>query len=240
MKAITKTIMVAAPVLLSMSAAQAALINGGFETGNLSGWNSLGTVGASTGVDYGVGVVNPDTGDYAALLNTEGASAADIAAQMGVSESALEATNPGRNATNGSLLWQTTAANVGDSFRFRWNFVEQDYLPFDDWAFYGISVDGGPAILSQFASLGSVGPGDGTTINGWTTLNVDITTSGTYTFYFGVVNAEDTLLDSRLWIDNVQAKVLPPVGQVPDGGSTIALLGLALTVVAGARRKLSI
>lgn len=239
-----KAFLVAAPALLVGSAANAALVNGGFETGNTSGWSTLGTVSASTGVSYGIaGTVLPDSGTYAALLNTGSAvSAASLAAAMGVSEATLEASNGGVNATIGSLLYQTTTANVGDSFRFRWNFVEQDYDPFDDWAFYGISFNGGPATVTKFASLVTVGPGPGTTINGWTTLNVNISVAGSYTFYFGIVDALDQFNPSSLWIDNVQAEILPPVtpSGVPDGGSGIALLGLAMTAAAGFRRKFGV
>lgn len=250
MKLFTKISMCVASAALLASTSHAAIINGGFETGNLSSWTVVGNAGASTGVSYGTsGTVLPDSGTYAALVNTDGVAASTIAAAMGLTESVLEASNAGKNATNGSLIYQTVTANAGDSFRFRWNFVEQDYLPYDDWAFYGIKFNSGTTVLTKFASLGAIGPIQGTpsnntTVNGWTTLNVDITVTGTYTFYFGVVNAEDFSLDSRLWLDDVQAQVLPPVdgpaNGVPDGGASIALLGLAMTAAAGFRRKFGV
>ena len=239
-----KAILVAAPAFLVGSVANAALVNGGFETGTTSNWGTLGNVTASTGVTYGVaGTVNPDSGTYAGLLSTNGVSVSTLASVMGISQATLEASNGGTTSTIGSLIYQTTTASAGDSFRFRWNFVEDDYVPWDDWAFYGISFNGGPATLTKFASLATVGPLDsGPTINGWTTLNVNIAATGSYTFYFGVVNALDAAKQSFLWIDNVQAQVLPPVtpSGVPDGGSGIALLGLAMTAVAGFRRKFGV
>lgn len=218
---------------------QADIINGGFETGDLSGWNTLGTVNVSTGVTYGTsGTILPYSGSYSAVLNTFNISAASLAAQMGVSEATLEATNGGINATNGSLLYQTVAATAGNSFQFNWNFVEQDYVPYDDWAFYGISFNGGPATLTKFASLATIGPIQGvpannTTLAGWNTLNVNITQTGNYTFYFGVVNALDTALDSRLWVDGVTATA----PGVPDSGSTLGLLGLVMAGFVAFRRK---
>ena len=155
---------------------------------------------------------------------------------MGISEATLEASNGGLNATNGSLIYQTANANAGDKFGFHWNFVEQDYTPYDDWAFYGISYNGGPAVISKFASLATVGPGAGTTINGWETLNIDITATGSYTFYFGIVNALDTALDSRLWIDGAVAQQGGTAG-VPDATSTLMLLGLGLTGLAAFRKR---
>lgn len=222
--------------LLAGTTASAGIINGGFETGNLSDWTVLGNVQVSTGVDYGVGVVDPYQGNYAALLNSNPVSAASIAAAMGVSEATLEASNGGTNATNGSLIYQTTFANAGDQFGFHWNFVEQDYVPYDDWAFYAISFNGGPATVTKFASLATVGPGGDTTINGWETLNIDITASGNYTFFFGIVNALDTGLDSRLWIDGAVAQQGGTSG-VPDATSTLMLLGLGLTGLAALRKR---
>ena len=215
--------------------AQADIVNGGFETGNTSGWSTLGNVGAATSVNFGVGTVNPYSGSYSALLNTNNISAGTLAAQMGISEGTLEASNGGINATNGSLLYQTVAATAGNSFQFNWNFVENDYVPFDDWAFYAISYNGNPAVVTKFASLATVGPGSGTTIAGWQTLNVNIGTSGNYTFYFGVVNALDQILDSYLFVDGVTSAA----PGVPDSGSTVALLGLVLVGFAAIRRKLS-
>lgn len=228
-----KRILCTSLLALAASQASAALINGGFESGTLSPWSSLGTASVSTGASYGVGSVAATEGTHAARLVTEGASAATIAAQMGVAESTLEASNSGVNATDGSLIWQSTFASAGDTFTFKWNFVEQDYTPYDDWAFYGISLNGGPANVTKFASLATVGPGSGTTINGWTTLTVNITQTGNYTFYFGIVNALDTALDSDLWIDGISG-----TGSlaVPEPGS-LALLGVAALAGAATRRR---
>jgi hypothetical protein len=102
------------------------------------------------------------------------------------------------------------------------------YLPYDDYAFYGISFEGGPAQVTKFASLGSVGPGTGSTINGWETLNVLFPNTGDYTMYFGVLNVQDMGLDSELWIDGVGE---PVVSGVPEPGN---VMGLGLLISAGA------
>ncbi|MCW5963860.1 MAG: hypothetical protein KIT83_07470 [Bryobacterales bacterium] len=233
--------------LLLTSGAFASFINGGFESGDLTGWNSLGSASVSGPVDYideGAGILSPDSGNFSARLISQGATAEQIATQMGITLEELQATNldpdtgDPTTATVGSLIWQTVTVNAGDVLQFRWNFVERDYMPYNDWAFYGIALNGDPAQVTTFASLFTVGPDGGATINGWTTLTVNIQQSGTYTFYFGVVNAFDEELDSDLWIDGAYAGDDPPAptGEIPEPG-TFVLLASGLGLLAAKYRS---
>ena len=215
------------------SPAVAGLVNGDFETGTLSHWSALGDATVSGGADYGsAGKVQPE-GLQAAKLRSAGLDAADLATLLGVSPATLDASNGGTKATQGSMIFQSVSAAAGDAFSFRWNFVEHDYLPYDDWAFYAIRKAGGPASIFKFASLATVGPGAGTTINGWETLTFQIAEAGHYTFYFGILDAVDTALQSELWIDGLATT--RPVA-VPEPG-TWALAGLGLLCVAAVRRR---
>ncbi len=73
--------------------------------------------------------------------------------------------------------------------------------------------------VTKFASLASVGPDGGSTINGWSTLTVTIAQTGNYTFYFGVVNGFDSISPSELWLDGAYAGDAPPEieSRVPRG-----------------------
>lgn len=177
-----------------------------------------------------------------------GATAEEIAMQMGISLETLQNSNAttdfpaGTPAPIDSLNWQTVTVNGGDFLQFRWNFVERDYLPYDDWAFYGIAFEGGPAELTMFASLGSVGPDDGATINGWETLTVNITQSGTYTFYFGVANAFDEEGESDLRLDGSYSGDSPPEpnGAISESGTWVSIAsGLGLLALRSRFRKSS-
>jgi len=228
-----KNLIISGLLVLASFTSNAGLINDSFETGDLSSWNSSGKVTVDGSTMYGQVAVDPFDGTSAARLVSTGSEVGELANIMGISKAALEASNDGTTATNGSMVYQSIS-NVlaGDSFSFSWNFVEQDYMPFDDWAFYGVSLNGGPAEVSKFASLGSVGPDKGTTINGWEQVSFDITEAGDYTFYFGIVNAVDRQLNSDLWIDGVSLDTTP----VPTP-STLAIFALGIMGLVARRFK---
>lgn len=232
--------------LLSISStASAGLINSGFESGDLSNWGSTGNVSVSTSIlnfltqNYGgIGPIDTFEGNYMAQLSAGTTSASTLASIMGTTEAALEATNNGVNARDGSLIYQSSSANAGDSFTFNWNFVEEDYTPYDDWAFYGVQFEGGVTELFKFASLATTGPNQDANINGWESITVTASQTGNYTFYFGVVNALDTQLDSNLFIDGITGTGdLVTDTQVVPEPSTLAILSFASLGLLRLRRK---
>jgi len=229
--------------LLALSqTASAGLINAGFESGDLNGWNANGDVNVTQSIaDFqtdnygGIGSINTFEGLYMAQLSAGQIAANTLASIMGVTEATLEATNGGANATDGSLIYQSATANAGDSFTFNWNFVEEDYLPYDDWAFYGVQFENEATQLFKFASLGVTGPSSGATINGWESLSVNINQTGEYKFYFGIVNTNDTALDSTLFIDGISGT--GSLGTSVPEPSSIAIFGLGLLGLVRFRKK---
>lgn len=225
------------------STAYAGLINAGFEDGDLNSWDVHGEVNVTQNIanfqtqSYGgIGAINTFEGSYMAQLSAGTISASALASLMGVTETTLEATNNGADATDGSLIYQSVTANKGDSFNFNWNFVEEDYLPYDDWAFYGVQFENEATQLFKFASLGVTGPGDGATINGWESLTVNINQTGEYKFYFGIVNVDDMELDSTLFIDGITGTGTLSTS-VPEP-SSLAILSLGLLGLIRFRKKI--
>ena len=128
--------------------AQAQIINGGFETGDFSGWS----VGGPTGIfDSAFGT--PPGGSFHALaVNQSTESASDLETFFGIPAGSLNAlavsTDP--IAVNGSGFRQTFNASSGSPLSFRWNFLTDDDTPsvrYNDYAF--AVIDGAPIKLAD-------------------------------------------------------------------------------------------
>jgi hypothetical protein len=213
--------------LLMMPAAIGGVLNGGFESGDASGWTSTGSVTVKETNSYAyhdqdVGSVSADEGTFAAELFTGGVDEATLAAALNVSVNELRASNLDTKVSDGSLLSQTFSASAGQTVSFRWNFVELDYSSWNDWSFYGISRNGGPATLTRLSSVRELGPLDDGTISGWQSVSFRLDQSGSYTLSFGVVNALDEAFNSYLWVDDVQLTAVPEP-------TTMALVAVGLT-----------
>ena len=186
--------------------AQAAIINGNFSSG-FSGWNTSGSTDASSGT---------------AVLTAGAQDVASIESFLGLASGTLATI--GGAPTNGSAIKQSFFANAGTVVSFDWLFQANDYLPYNDFAFYSIAPVGAN-LLSNVATVGDYGS------SGQQSLSFTIGTTGAYTLGFGVFNALDNVNSSTLSIDNVSTGVTP----VPTPALLPGLIGLG--VVALRKRK---
>jgi hypothetical protein len=234
------------------SPANADIVNGGFETNDLSGWQTRGISSVQTAA-FGL---RPAAGDYNAFLSTSdgssGASQAAIEDVLGLSPGELDGLgNDG--AVEGSLLYQSFTASAGDVVSFNFAFITDEKpdlgYPFDDFAFVSIAVDGVLQVLASVVSKpedlssspvphGSQGAwgqagedwgGDGLWSTSFLPFSHTLSSSGNITLGIGVMDGEEDipidygLVESGLLVDNV---AVTSGAVIPEPSSLVTFTGL--------------
>ncbi|NEO73259.1 PEP-CTERM sorting domain-containing protein [Moorena sp. SIO3H5] len=227
--------LVTAATLLSANPAL-AIVNGSFETGDFTEWLTIGDTSIET-AGFGSG---PTDGDFQALLTTGFGSVpvSDIETFLGLTAGSL-ATIPNLpnvdTPTEGSAIQQTFTAHAGDVLSFDWNFITNEFTSsnsgrFNDFSFVSISqmVDGladtdFPLFIESFTDFDEE--------TGFQSFSYTFETSGTFSLGIGVLNEDDTDLDSGLLIDNVE------LTSVPEPASILGLLALGALGTGAALKK---
>jgi hypothetical protein len=202
-------------VVAAVQPASAQLVNGGFETGNFTGWATTGNASIQTSA-FGSG---PTEGTFEALLSTDDPTVPDFSLEafLGLAPGSLDNLGNG-NATEGSAIRQTFLAEAGDILTFDWNFLTNEGTSsfFNDFSFVSL------AVLSELGDttfpifMNSLTPFGQET--GFQTFSFTIPTTGTYTLGFGATDVADNIVASGLLVDNV--KLTP----VPEPTSTLGVL----------------
>ena len=202
--------------IAAVQPASAQLVNGGFETGNFTGWATTGNASIQTSA-FGSG---PTEGTFEALLSTGDPTVPDFSLEafLGLAPGSLDNLGNG-NATDGSAIRQTFLAEAGDILSFDWNFLTNEGTPsfFNDFSFVSLSV------LSELGDTTSIFMNSLTPFNqetGFQTFSFTIPTTGTYTLGLGVTDVADNIVDSGLLVDNVK------LTSVPEPTSTFGVLAL--------------
>jgi hypothetical protein len=226
-----------AVLFLGSGTAKADIVNGGFETGDFTGWSTLG----NNSVVGALGNINPPQGSFQALVdnNAPSVSAASLAAFLGITSAQLQATIPSGNTPfDGSGIKQTVSVNAGDKLTFQWNFLTDEAIgdsTFNDTGFVTIVPSANPAqtlastLSSGFISGDSSGFGMQT---GFNTFSFTFPTSGTFTIGVGAVNVSDANVPSALLVDNfaiTTTTVVPePASITVLGAGLLGMLGYGL------------
>jgi hypothetical protein len=213
-------------VLLTIGSAHATLNNGGFETGDFTGWS---TIGDALVVSTSFGVT-PTEGTYQALVtNGPGGLFGQFQGSYSGVHSVVTSFVPGYDtlgsfaglpiaslyllsqllgqgfAFEGSAITQTFSANAGSFLSFNWN-----YLTDDGWDYAFVALDG---TLILLATPGSTSPGSGTLFareSGYQTFATTLATGGVHQIAIGVVDTgPDPAVNSGVLVDRFSVQPLP-------------------------------
>ena len=240
-------------LLVKVPSASAQPVNGGFETGDLTGWTTQGNVEALQASNFNPSITPPE-GNYFALLSTgPGDSPAPIDGDLD---------GDGSNDNDVTILSQTFTSGSG-SLSFKWSWLTSE-TEGDD--FFLVRLDGNTILSGSvdgvttspfpdiptdniYYTVTSPGPTDGTDFyegtNGFQTYSIAIS-AGTHTIEFIVAedDAGDTYYDSGLLVDAFTAPppapvggVLTPVNKLEILAPYIALIGLVGAVTAAVATK---
>ena len=122
-------------ILLSVSSF-AQITNGGFEV-NMAGWTTVaGNVTRSTQVTVGNWTIVPSGAGMARIEPNGANNAAAVQTTLGLTGNQLSSVP---SITNVGAMYQDITLTSGQSFTVYWNYVSQDYAPYDDGTFMSVT-----------------------------------------------------------------------------------------------------
>jgi hypothetical protein len=218
-----KRLIAAVVFLLIPTLAKATITNGGFETGDFSGWLTIGDVAV---VDVSLGTV-PAAGSYQALINSgrdsfSGIFEVDVgtlSSFLGIPANGLEnialALGDFHHVMVGSAIQQLFIGNPGDVLSFRWNYLTNDQVfaasSCCDFSF--VVLDGTISSLGYFGS--ALSPSSTSFFQfetGYQLFATTLTSGGTHTLAFGAVQTFDDIADSGMAVDSVLLREISEPG----------------------------
>ena len=215
----------------------AQITNPGFETGDLSTWNSFPGTSISSGMVILNWTVNP--ADYfMASLTPEGISESSAESYLGLPYGSLASFNATFNSTTDfAVITKQIYLGANESITVYWNYISRDYTPYNDGA---IATLVGPSYQQiQLLAVTANANGNSTAVvtgsygsTGWRTATFTSGAAGTYTFGYSVFNWGDTAVDPTAALDDATGGTFAP-GEPVVTTAAITSIGSSTAVSGG-------
>jgi hypothetical protein len=185
------------------------ITNGGFET-DMSGWTTVsGTVSRSGQATIGSWNVLPSGTGMARIQPTGGGSPSTVQTTLGLINNQLSSIP---SITNVGAMYQDVVLSAGQSVTIYWNYVSQDYAPYDDGTFLSLT---GPStqnftLLARTQSDAQVPAVQSYGSTGWKSITITAGPAGTYRLGFGAFNWGDSGVDPILFVDDAMGGTAAP------------------------------
>jgi hypothetical protein len=187
----------------------AQITNSGFEV-DMSGWTTVaGSVTRSGQATVGTWNVLPAGTGMAKILPSGAGAASTVQTTLGLTGNQLSTV---ASIQNVAAMYQDITLSAGQSFTIYWNYVSQDYAPYDDGTFMSFT---GPStqqltMLARTQSNAQVPAVQSYGSTGWKSITVTAGAAGTYRLGFGAFNWGDTGVDPILFVDNAMGGTAAP------------------------------
>lgn len=185
------------------------ITNGGFDT-DMTGWTVVtGSAVRSGQATVGSWNVLPAGTGMARIQPSGVGTASSVQTTLGLTSNQLSSIP---SITNVAAMYQDIVLTAGQSITVYWNYVSQDYAPYDDGTFMSLT---GPSTqqfipLARTQSNAQVPAVQSYGSTGWKSTTVTVTVSGTFRLGFGAFNWGDTGVDPILFVDNAMGGTAAP------------------------------
>jgi large repetitive protein len=197
----------------------------GFETGTTAGWTTAGSVLITGTFTIGAGgnqwTVHP-ADNYMARVSPSGSTPTrnQTSDTLTFSPTAFSEYNScffASNTTNYAYIYRDISMTAGQTITMYWNYVSQDYCPYNDGVFATFTLAGGlqreikalaatciDCGIDDIIVTGSYGSTD------WYSVTFTAISTGVYRLGFGAFNHQDTAYEPILAIDNAPGGTSAP------------------------------
>ncbi|WP_159521578.1 HYR domain-containing protein [Sunxiuqinia indica] len=207
---------------------QAQITNEGFEdsSATLTGWTQNGAT-VSTGTTITGWTVNPADSQMAHIIPVGSYMQSAAETELNLTSGSLSFSS----ATNFGILYQDVVLLANQEITFWWNYVSEDYDPYDDGSFASFSKVGYQEVITLVRTVSSgLVPATGDYgSSGWHTVTFTAPTAGTYRLGFGCFNYSDQSANPHLFVDDGAGGTMAPGYPVLTTNAVSSVTGVSAT-----------